>query len=114
MADGRDQSPGYLSFRATFPWMEIFRCFQVALDPRKLLVAAAGILAMSLGWYVLSAVFYYKAPDRNAPEYSNTVILKELEGKTKAETGQPYTETDAAATANQRYAADYSQWLVLA
>ena len=113
MADGRDQPPGF-SYRATFPWMEIFRCFQVALDPRKLLVAAAGILTMSLGWYVLSALFYYKAPDRNEQRYSNGVILKEYEGKTKPGTTDPYAEADAQRVSDERYATDYAQWLVLA
>lgn len=68
MADGRDRTSGSFSFRTAFPWTEIFRCFQVALDPRKLLVAAAGILTMSVGWFILSAVFYSKAPERSLPE----------------------------------------------
>lgn len=115
MADGRDHphSTG-ISFRATFPWMELFRCFQVALDPRKLLVAAAGILLMSLGWYVLSAVFYYKAPDRNEPQYENAAVLKDFEGKTNPRTGQAYTQDDAKAIGDERFAADLAQWRVLA
>ena len=52
MADGRDRATGTCSVRASFPWIELFRCFQVALDPRKLLAAAAGILAVSVGWYI--------------------------------------------------------------
>jgi hypothetical protein len=52
MAEGRDSAKPKPS------WFELFRCFQVALDPRKLLAAAAGILVMSVGWYVLSAAFY--------------------------------------------------------
>ncbi len=116
MADGRDPAPGF-SFRATFPWMDIFRCFQVALDPRKLLVAAAGILLMSFGWYLLSAMFYYKAPDRSAPEYSNTAILKEHEGRKKKladGTETNYTEADAAEIGNKRFVTDFEQWRILA
>ena len=64
MADGRDRTSGSFSFRTAFPWTEIFRCFQVALDPRKLLVSAAGILVMSLGWYALSTIFYKDQPQR--------------------------------------------------
>jgi len=30
--------------RDTLPWTELFRTFRVALDPRKLLLAAAGML----------------------------------------------------------------------
>ena len=32
MADGRDQSGGF-SYRLALPWTNIFRCFQIALDP---------------------------------------------------------------------------------
>src|SRR5437763_12532941 len=92
MADGRDRAAGSFSFRAAFPCTEIFRCFQVALDPRKLLAAAAGILTMSVGWYLLSAVFYDKAPERSLPKYSNTVLQKEYEGKKKPGTDEAYKE----------------------
>ena len=34
-----------VSFRQLFPWTELFRGFQVALDPKKLLLAAGGLLA---------------------------------------------------------------------
>jgi hypothetical protein len=49
------------------PWMEIFRGFQVAMDPKKLLLAAAGIVVMYLGWWILALLFYdlpgsYKQP----------------------------------------------------
>ncbi|HEX4610563.1 MAG TPA: hypothetical protein VH092_20405 [Urbifossiella sp.] len=113
MADGRDPAPGF-SFRATFPWMEIFRCFQVALDPRKLLVAAAGILAMSFGWYILSVSFYYQAPQRSSQEYSNATYLKKLEGQKKPGTDAFYTEADAAEKADKQFATDLEQWKVLA
>lgn len=104
MTDGRDQPPGYVSFRATFPWMNIFRCFQVALDPRKLLVAAAGILVMSFGWYVLSAMFYYKAPDQSDQRYSNSTLAREYEDK---------SEQERTEIGNQQYAADFAQWAQL-
>jgi hypothetical protein len=111
MADGRDQAPGF-SFRATFPWMEIFRCFQIAIDPRKLLVAALGILTMSFGWYILSAVFYYPAPTPSDPKYQTGTIAKEYEGKTKS-SGEAYGEQDWKEIANQRFATDFAQWRVL-
>src|SRR5262249_33286645 len=47
-----------INYRQVLPWTELFRGFQVALDPKKLLLAAGGILAMSLGWYVLAWVFF--------------------------------------------------------
>ena len=46
------------NFRQWFPWTELFRGFQVALDPKKLLLAAAGLLVMSLGWWVLGIIFW--------------------------------------------------------
>ena len=36
----------------------IFRTFRVALDPKKLLLAAVGIILMALGWWVISYAFY--------------------------------------------------------
>src|SRR5207253_5460843 len=35
--------------RTYWAWTELFRTFQVALDPKKLLLAAVGIVAMWLG-----------------------------------------------------------------
>jgi hypothetical protein len=52
------------------PWTEIFRGFQIAMDPKKLLLAAAGIVIMYAGWWILGWVFYdlpgYKKPDEGA------------------------------------------------
>lgn len=113
MADGRDPSTGF-SFRNTLPWTEIFRCFQVALDPRKLLVAAVGILAMSLGWFVLSAVFYSKPPDRSEDQYSSSAIEREYRDKKNPRTDQPYTEDDRKAISEERYQRDLRQWRIQA
>lgn len=74
MADGRDEAPAVGAPRR-YLWTNIFRSFQVALDYRKLLVAAAGILVMSFGWYVLSTIFYYDKPLRGNPEYNDAKIL---------------------------------------
>ena len=49
------------------PWARLFSAFKIALDPKKLLLAAAGILTMALGWYVLAVVFLRTMPqDRGA------------------------------------------------
>jgi hypothetical protein len=111
MADGRDPTPP-ASWSISLPWMGIFRCFQIALDPRKLVVAAAGILVMSVLWYILSWMFYRDAPKENDPRYSNSVILKEFEGKTKPD-GSPYAEADATRIGRERFNADLEQWRVL-
>jgi hypothetical protein len=39
-------------------WMKIFTAFRLAIDMKKLLLAAAGILVAYLGWWVLSFAFY--------------------------------------------------------
>lgn len=46
-----------LTWRRLMPWTELFRGFQVALDPNKLLLAAAGIAVMAFGWWFLALVF---------------------------------------------------------
>lgn len=38
-------------------WTELFRCFQIAFDYRKLLLAAAGIVFMHFGWWLLALAF---------------------------------------------------------
>jgi hypothetical protein len=57
MADERVGTRDFESKR-TLSWTEIFRTFLIALDPFKLLVAAGGILATSLGWWLLSVIFF--------------------------------------------------------
>src|SRR5579871_1342227 len=59
--DGRE-----LGVRQSLPFLELFRGFQVAIDFRKLLLAAAGILAMAFGWWVLALIFY---GSRTKPEW---------------------------------------------
>src|SRR5262245_36024996 len=51
------------------PWTKIFTGFKVALDVRKLLLAAAGIFAMNLGWVVLSWVFFNTRSMPKAEDY---------------------------------------------
>ena len=46
-----------MSLRQLLPWTELFQGFQVALDPRKLLLAAAGIVVMFCGWWLLAVIF---------------------------------------------------------
>ncbi len=113
MADGRDQSGGYNN-RTALPWTNIFRCFQIALDPRKLFVAAIGILAMSFLWWLLSHIFWYKAPTINDAEYSTGEVKKDFEGKKNPATGQDYTNTELDAAVERerasRYSYDFARW----
>jgi hypothetical protein len=57
MADDRGE-PREATWKHLFPWTELFRGFQIALDLNKMLLAAAGILVMSFGWWILSLMFY--------------------------------------------------------
>ncbi len=45
------------NWRHLLPWTELFRGFQVALDLNKLVLAAAGIVVMALGWWLLALLF---------------------------------------------------------
>ncbi len=54
--------PRELNYRQMLPWTELFRGFQVAIDPKKLLLAAAGILVMAFSWWLLAVVFYASRP----------------------------------------------------
>jgi hypothetical protein len=47
-----------INYRQIMPWTELFRGFQVALDPKKLILAAGGILVMAIGWWFLSYIFF--------------------------------------------------------
>jgi len=110
MADGRVETAGVTDTTRSL-WSEITRIFPVALDPRKLLLAAAGIFVMSLGWYVLSAVFAGKAPDPGAAEYQPAAMQKSL-GDTKPD-GKPYTSADYAKLGREAYDQDFKQWVKL-
>jgi hypothetical protein len=46
-----------INYRQWLPWTLLFRGFWLALDHKKLLLAAAGILVMSFGWWILALVF---------------------------------------------------------
>lgn len=112
MADGPHETPG-LDIRRVFLWTDIFRCFQVALDPRKLLVAAVGILLMSLGWHLLSRAFYRDAPNPNDDSrYTATAVQRSKSGEKKPD-GSDYTTADYAAEGARRYEEDLKQWRVL-
>ena len=49
--------PRETNWRHLLPWTELFRGFQVALDLNKLVLAAAGILVMAFGWWLLALLF---------------------------------------------------------
>jgi hypothetical protein len=69
--------------RRTLSWTELFRTFLIALDPFKLLVAAAGILATALGWWLLSAIFFsaWTEPKDEAAEINDRKSAYIKDGK---------------------------------
>ena len=111
MAEGRDEATAYGGPKP-YLWTEIFRCFGVALDPRKLLIAAIGILVMSLGWHLLSRIFNYAAPVRTTSEYATDTIAKDYKDKKKA-AGVDYTNEDFQIEADKRFERDYANWKLL-
>lgn len=61
-----------LNLREWLPWTELFRTFRIAIDPKKLLLAAMGIVVMSAAWWLLSLPFTFKMPvdtDYQLPAY---------------------------------------------
>jgi len=72
MAEERFE-PREINFRQWLPWTQLFRGFWVALDHKKLLLAAAGILVMAIGWWFLASVSFNirKAPEWGNGDYGN-------------------------------------------
>src|SRR5438552_12551001 len=64
-----------INYRQWFPWTQIFRGFWIAVDPKKLLLAAAGIVVMAFGWWLLANIFYTKPrvwpSDYPTPKYQS-------------------------------------------
>jgi hypothetical protein len=113
MADGRNSATPQSSSSPL--WREIFRGFQIALDPRKLLLAAAGIVSMSVIWWLLSVIFFNLSPRplRESETYSNARIQQELGSQTKPGTNEPYREEDLKRIGDERFQADLDRWLIL-
>src|SRR5438876_1344143 len=76
--------PREVNWRQLMPWTVLFQGFRVALDPNKLVLAAAGILAMALGWWGWSIVFDYKKPkldDWNLADFTKAKDDEEREAQ---------------------------------
>src|SRR6266852_9239570 len=93
-----------INYRQTFPSVELFRGFQVALDPKKLLLAAAGIVIMSVGWVFWSWVFFSSSSEPSPSDY----VPAEYQ-KRNAE----MTEDQAKRLANNDFKRDHKKWQLL-
>jgi len=113
MADGRLEAPA-TGIRTQRLWTEIFQSFQVALDPRKLIIAAVGILITAFGWWLLSIIFYGSVtePMANADAYSTTTMTAKL-GPKKSDNTTDYKPEEYAAEGQKNFQRDYEQWFNL-
>jgi hypothetical protein len=111
MADGRDLSTS--SARNRYQWTEIFRCFYVAFDHKKLLTAAAGILAVSLGWYVLSLLFNRDMPQSSDQAFTNMTELQREFGGMKTPQGKEYGPDEFKLAGQKLYQQELAQWKAL-
>ncbi len=48
-----------IQYRRLFPWLVIFRCFKLAVDPKKLLIALVGLTLFSVGWHAINLGFMH-------------------------------------------------------
>src|SRR5260370_2135265 len=67
-------------------WTELFQGFRIALDPNKLVLAAAGILVMATWWWLMAILFNYSQPDWTSKDYTPAAFPGDDEDakKTKA------------------------------
>ena len=95
-----------LDNRRTLSWTELFRTFLIALDPFKLLVAAAGILATAIGWWILSAVFFSAWTEPKAEE-------TEIRDRTDAFVKKGKSKEDAELRAKEEYNAEANRYRIM-
>src|SRR5262249_20388398 len=109
---GRDKELGMADERIGVPeqqarniwaWTELFRTFQVALDPKKLLLAAAGIVVMWIGWRALSVAFFNRRSEPRWPSDYPTASYKK----------ENMTEEQAAEAAREHYERDLARYVLL-
>ena len=62
------------------PWLKIFMGFKLALDPKKLLLAAVGIFVAYLGWWAISWVFYNLRSDSHGGRRISDLKTPEAKG----------------------------------
>jgi hypothetical protein len=74
-----------INYRQWLPWTQIFRGFWVAIDPKKLLLAAAGIVVMAFGWWLLAVIFYSGQTMPTWPtDYSGNPKYQPKDGDTRS------------------------------
>lgn len=105
MAEDR-LDPRDFNWRHWLPWTVLFRGFQVALDLKKLLLAAGGILTMACGWWLLATVFF--AAKGNKPNWPSDYPTASYEVKNVPEERRAEASTLEAWKAFKRDRARYN------
>jgi hypothetical protein len=61
-----------IDYRGLFPWVHLFRAFRIAIDPRKLILAALALMSLAAGEYLFSYLPFWEAGSENqtAPSLS--------------------------------------------
>lgn len=57
MHDDKGEVVRDVNVRQLLPWTELFRAFQIALEPYKLILAASAIVVLTVGWWLLAQIF---------------------------------------------------------
>jgi len=93
------------SYLQSATWTELLTTFQVALDPKKLLLAAAGIVTMSLGWWLLSMIFYSSFTRPNKDDLASAISVYQKKDSLTVE--------QATAKADIDFQRDLKRWELL-
>lgn len=57
-----------VDYARMFPWVQLFRAFRIAIDPRKLLLAALGVMLLAVGnWFISHLPFAPEGADIDVP-----------------------------------------------
>jgi hypothetical protein len=54
-----------IDYRGLFPWVHLFRAFQIAIDPRKLILAGMALVALAAGETLFSYLPFWEAGSKN-------------------------------------------------
>ncbi len=102
MPDEREEAREF-SFRQALPWTELFRAFSIALDWKKLVLAAMAMVVMAGGWWLLALIF------GNPTEPKPTDAPYALENRREGE-----DEHAARQRLERKFRRDHDQWRLLA
>jgi hypothetical protein len=112
MSEDRYASPA--APREEWLFTHLFRTFRVALDPKKLLLAAAGIVVMACGWWLLSVTFYSMYSQPNTANYqirTEQEYAEKYPSKSKDERDEMRAKEEA--NRNKEFNEDLDYWLRL-